>query len=91
MRDKNPKLFPDYDAARADMARETTTFGRHVLLDGDGRLETLLSAPFSFVNARLAKIYGLPEITGSELQRVALPSTERAGAAHAPKSYGHWV
>jgi hypothetical protein len=84
VRDKNPKLFPDYDAVRSDMARETTALGRYVLLEGDSKLSTLLLAPMSFVNARLAKIYGLPDMMGTELRRVDLPATERAGLLTQP-------
>ncbi len=79
VREKSPKLFADYDAARGDMARETTMFGRYVLLQGDGKLATLLTAPFSFVNSRLAKIYGLTDFMGTEFQKVDLPVGERAG------------
>jgi hypothetical protein len=39
------------------MDRETWEFTAN-LLDGDGRLETLLTAPFSFIDERLARLYG---------------------------------
>jgi hypothetical protein len=79
-RDKSPKLFPEYDdVLRSDMARETTAFTRYVMTAGDGLLSTLLTAQFSFVNSKLAKLYALPDISGSELRKVDLPAGQRAG------------
>jgi hypothetical protein len=70
---KDGKLFPTFTAALAkDMASETELFTRRVLAD-DGRLEALLTAGYSFVNAGLAKIYGAPATTGAELRRTELP------------------
>jgi len=59
------------------MDRETWEFAAGVLLAGDGRLETLLAAPFSFVDERLARFYGGPPPADRGFSRVALP--HRAG------------
>ena len=40
---------------------------------------TLLDADFTFVDATLAKHYGLPGVTGSTFQRTALPDRRRGG------------
>ncbi len=57
---KDPVLYPGFTPEAAQsMHAETLAFARHVFFDDDGRLETLLRAPYSFVDRRLAPIYGL--------------------------------
>ncbi|MDF2698293.1 MAG: Cellulose-binding domain protein [Labilithrix sp.] len=46
---------------------------------GGGNLTTLFTAPHTFVNDRLAPLYGLDGVTGSELRKVDLDPTQRAG------------
>lgn len=69
-------------ALRADLEEETRRFIRSVLWEGDGRLSTLLTARYTFANARLADFYGLPlgDPDRTELVRTPFPSgTPRAG------------
>jgi hypothetical protein len=47
--------------------------------DADGRLEALLIGTSSFIDAGLAKVYGLPAPMGMGLQPVSLNAKERAG------------
>ncbi len=76
----------------SSMRAETLAFVESVVWDGDGRMETLLTAPYSFVNATLARIYRLTGVTGTNLQRINLPSV-RAGlltqAAFLSSAGGH--
>ena len=58
------------------MARELDEFVGAVIFKGDGRLETLFTAGFSFVNAPLAKIYGVA--ANGAFGRVALPAAQHA-------------
>ncbi len=82
---KDPARFPQWsDKLATSMQREIQAFTRHVILEGDGKVSTLLSAPFSFLNADLAKIYGISGITGDELRRVDLEPTQRAGLLTMP-------
>ena len=39
----------------------------------------LLTADYTFVNERLAKHYGIPNIYGSQFRRVTLPDETRRG------------
>jgi uncharacterized protein DUF1592/uncharacterized protein DUF1588/uncharacterized protein DUF1587/uncharacterized protein DUF1595/uncharacterized protein DUF1585 len=65
-------------ALAADMVQETQQFVDSVLWGGGSVLD-LLTAPYTFVNADLAMIYGLP-VPASGWQRVDLPATSlRAG------------
>jgi hypothetical protein len=77
---KSTELFPEWtDELKAAARLETERFIDHVVWEGDGRLQTLLTAPFSFVDEQLAAVYGVSGVSGSELQRVDLDPAERAG------------
>jgi hypothetical protein len=73
------QLFPEYDPVlRAAMQHETELFFEHVMRE-DRSLFDFLTGDYTFVNARLAKLYGLPGVTGEEFQRVSLAGTPRRG------------
>jgi len=66
-------------ALAADLVEETRRFVDDVLWDSGGTVLDLLTAKYTFVNANLAKLYGLPAPTAA-WQRVDLgPSSMRAG------------
>jgi hypothetical protein len=44
----------------ASLVGETDAFVNHVIFEDGGRLETLLNAPYTFLDARAAAHYGLP-------------------------------
>ncbi len=82
---KDQTRFPQWTGNLAtSMQREIQAFTRNVILEGDGKVSTLLSAPFSFLNADLAKVYGVSGITGDELRRVELDPAQRAGLLTMP-------
>ena len=70
-------LYPQYDdtLARA-MKRETELFFDSIVRE-DRKVTELLTADYSFVNERLAKHYGIPNVMGSAFQRVAMPPYRR--------------
>ncbi len=74
---KDAELFPDFgpDIAAAQRA-EIDAFIEHVVFEGDGTVESLLTAPYTFVDDALADFYGLPLPGGVGLQRVT--PTDRA-------------
>jgi uncharacterized protein DUF1592/uncharacterized protein DUF1588/uncharacterized protein DUF1585 len=77
---KDPNLYPEYSAALgAAMAAETEAFALNVTFDGDGRFPTLMRGSYSFINGPLADLYGIPDVTGSDLRKVDLDPTQRAG------------
>ena len=56
---KDAAQFPRFSAALAhDMQAETVRFATQTLLFGDGRLATLLTAPYSFPDGEVFAIYG---------------------------------
>ena len=72
-------LFPDFDDnLRAAMRRETELFFSSQLRD-DRSVSALLSADYTFLNERLARHYGIPNIYGSHFRRVALTDPNRGG------------
>ncbi|HTA20923.1 MAG TPA: DUF1592 domain-containing protein [Polyangia bacterium] len=82
---KDATVFPAYTPTlQADMANETETFGVNVTLAMNGTFGTLMTAPFSFINADLAAIYGVSGVTGTDLRQVGLDSTQRAGLLTQP-------
>jgi hypothetical protein len=82
---KDEARFPEWTVTLSNAMRdEIQAFTRHVMLEGDGKVATLLGAPFSFLNADLAKVYGVSGITGTELRRVDLDATQRAGLLTMP-------
>jgi hypothetical protein len=79
---KDPAFFPNYnDALRDSMAEERRRFVTHVVWEDDARLETLLTANYSFLNGPLAKLYGATGAPGDEAtyKQVALDPAQRAG------------
>lgn len=103
----DPKIFPTFDdPLRAAAQQETATFFSHLIAD-NLPLSTLISADFTYANARLAKHYGLTDGTasGTSLVKVSLAGTPRAGLltqasflmgnAHpnvsSPVQRGNWV
>jgi mono/diheme cytochrome c family protein len=74
-----PQLFPDFDDnLRQAMRRETELFFDSMVRE-DRSVPDLLTADYTFLNERLARHYGIPNIYGSRFRRVQLPDHTRAG------------
>jgi mono/diheme cytochrome c family protein len=66
-------LFPDFDDnLRAAYQHETELFFGSIVREDRSVLD-LLTANYTFVNERLAKQYGIPNIYGSQFREVTLP------------------
>ena len=73
------KMFPEFDAAlRSSARRETEMLFEHILRE-DRPLTELIEADYTFVNARLARHYGMPGVEGDEFRKVSLQGTPRTG------------
>jgi uncharacterized protein DUF1592/uncharacterized protein DUF1588/uncharacterized protein DUF1585/uncharacterized protein DUF1587/uncharacterized protein DUF1595 len=71
--------FPDFDQQLADaMRRETQLFFWSVVRENRSILD-LFTADYTFVNAPLARHYGIPNVSGDEFQRVQYPDSTRRG------------
>jgi mono/diheme cytochrome c family protein len=64
--------FPDFDdSLRQAFQRETELFFDSIVREDRGALE-LLTANYTFLNERLARHYGIPDINGSRFRRVTV-------------------
>lgn len=78
---KDGALFPSWNTElKTAMRDETVSFADFVIRRGDGKLATLLSAPFTVesANPELLKIYGATAGSGAD-GTIALDPTQRAG------------
>jgi hypothetical protein len=72
-------LYPEYDdILKTSMLKETSMFFDEVLRN-DLPLTHFVSSDFTFLNARLAKHYGIPGIDGMEMRKVTLPRDSHRG------------
>jgi hypothetical protein len=75
----DPRLFPDFDDnLREAFRRETELFFESVKNEDRSVLD-LLQANYTFLNERLAKHYGIPNVYGSHFRRVTLPADSPRG------------
>jgi hypothetical protein len=66
--------FPDFDdTLRESLARETELFFASIVQEDRSALD-LLRADYTFLNERVARLYGIPNIKGSHFRRVTLPA-----------------
>ncbi len=71
--------FPQFtDTLRDAMAAEPVEFLASLLADNSSALR-LLDADYTFANAELAQLYGLTNVTATNLVRVSLPDRRRGG------------
>jgi hypothetical protein len=76
--EKDKVAFPQWTPALRDaLGEETRRFVEYVFTEGDRKLETLLAAPFSFLDPTLAAHYGVTGVTA--WQKIELPKDQRAG------------
>lgn len=76
--DKNTTTFPEWRKEIGGMMQEETLRFLDSVIERDGGIADLLTSRRAFVNADLAKIYGLDGTFGDDYQEVELPPT-RAG------------
>jgi hypothetical protein len=73
------RLFPDFDDnLRQAFRKETELFFESVLREDRSVLD-LLDANYTFVNERLAKHYGIPNVYGSRFRRIELDADSWRG------------
>ena len=78
--DPDPRLYPNFDEdLRRAFRREIELFLDSVLRDAESSVVDLLAAPYTFVNERLARHYGIPGVRGDRFRRVELDDPNRWG------------
>jgi len=74
------RLFPDFDDNLRQAFRRETEMLFESVMNEDRSVLDLLRADYTFVNERLAKHYGIPNVYGSHFRRVELgPDHVRGG------------
>ncbi len=75
----DPVRYPDFEETLRDaMLRETQLFFESQVREDRGVLD-LFSADYTFLNARLAEHYGIPNVYGSQFRKVVVPDEARRG------------
>lgn len=74
-----PNDYPDGDGDLiAAFPRETEEFARYTIRE-DRSVIDFLDADYSFLNERLARHYGIPDVYGSHFRKVTLPDLNQRG------------
>ncbi|HWF10954.1 MAG TPA: DUF1592 domain-containing protein, partial [Bryobacteraceae bacterium] len=73
------ELFPNFDDnLRTSFKKETELFFGNIMHE-DRNVLDLLNANYTFVNERLARHYGIPNVYGSQFRRVTVTDDARRG------------
>jgi hypothetical protein len=73
------RLFPDFDDNLRQAFREETELFVDSILREDRSVLDLLRADYTFVNERLARHYGIPNVYGSRFRRIAVDAEQWRG------------
>ena len=71
--------FPNFDRQLADAMRRETELLFHSLVREDRSFFDLFTADYTFVNERLARHYGIPNVAGPHFRRVEYRGDQRRG------------
>ena len=75
----DPQVFPYFDDNLREAFHTETELFVNSLVREDRGLMDLLNADYTFLNERLAKHYGIPNVSGSRFRRVTLSDANRRG------------
>ncbi len=73
------RQFPDFDDNVRQAFRQETELFLESIIKEDRSVVDLLNADYTFLNERLAKYYGIPNVYGSNFRRVTLPNDSIRG------------
>jgi uncharacterized protein DUF1592/uncharacterized protein DUF1588/uncharacterized protein DUF1587/uncharacterized protein DUF1595/uncharacterized protein DUF1585 len=81
LKEANPDLFlfPDFDKTLSQSMRRETELLFDSIMREDRSVLDLLTANYTFLDERLAKHYGIPNILGNRFRRVTLTDPNRFG------------
>jgi hypothetical protein len=73
------RYYPDFDEQlKTSMLRETEEFFGYIVRE-DRPVQDLFTADYTFLDERLAKHYGIPNVIGSQFRKVPYPDGRRQG------------
>lgn len=77
---RSPEQYPMFNRQiGALMYEETWRFLEHEIFEGAGTWDAILTAPYTFVNERLASYYGIEGVKGDEFRKVDIDTSKRLG------------
>ena len=81
LRESNPDLFlfPNFDRTLANSMRRETELLFDQIMRQNRSLTEMLTADYTFVDERLAKHYGIPNVMGSRFRQVPVADENRRG------------
>lgn len=78
--EKDPEVFPEFDPEIRPLLRaQAEKLIDYVVWDGGGDIDTLLTAPYTFLNGPLSEYYGIEGPSGDALQKFELPEGQASG------------
>jgi mono/diheme cytochrome c family protein len=75
-------LYPYWDDTLTEAFKRETQLLFDSVVREDRNLLDLLTADYSFINERIARHYGIPNVTGSHFRRVTMPENRRGVLTH---------
>jgi mono/diheme cytochrome c family protein len=75
----DPQKFPDWGPELREAMRTETRLFFDYILRQNRPMADFLDAKYTFLNERLAKHYGLPDVHGDEFRKVDLANTDQRG------------
>ena len=81
LKDATPDLYlyPDFDKTLAQSMQRETELLFNCIKEEDRSILDLLTADFSFVDERLARHYGIPNVAGNRFRRIKIADENRRG------------
>jgi mono/diheme cytochrome c family protein len=70
-------FYPFWDRSLSQAFRRETELFFDSIVRENKSVRDLITADYSFVNERIARHYGIPNVTGEEFRKVTLPETRR--------------
>ena len=75
----DPNFFPNFDDNVAQAMKTETQLFFNDLVKNDKSFMDFFTADYTFVNERLARHYGIPDIAGPQFRKITYPDARRRG------------
>ncbi len=75
----DPERFPGFDGELREAMRQETRLFFEAVVQEDRSILDFIDGKFTYLNARLARHYGIPGVEGDQFRRVELTGDQRSG------------
>jgi hypothetical protein len=77
---RDVELFPTFSAQIGNLQHEEVSqFLMHEIFEANGSWDSILTAPYTYVNEQLANFYGMTGVQGEQFVKVDVDTTKRLG------------